>query len=72
MNRKKGSLGDGDMLRRKEFMDEIMELQVMDTHSHLIGCAQDIWEIADYFGFLESLKPEGIRKMHRSFLIGKE
>ncbi|MGF7048232.1 glucuronate isomerase [Paenibacillus sp. DS2015] len=42
--------------------DEIMGLEVIDTHTHLIGdklCAVDFWEIADYFWFNRELQTAG-------------
>lgn len=45
-----------------EVADEIYGLEVLDTHTHLIGdclCAQNFWEIADYFWLARELQAGG-------------
>nr|WP_202886896.1 glucuronate isomerase [Cohnella zeiphila] len=43
-------------------LHEILELEVVDTHTHLVGdrlCAKDFWEIAHYFWFYRELQAGG-------------
>ncbi|GBG08929.1 hypothetical protein PAT3040_03544 [Paenibacillus agaridevorans] len=50
------------MAKRHNLMDEVMELEVFDTHTHLIGeqlSARDFWEIADYFWLSRELQAGG-------------
>ena len=49
-------------MRREELRNEILSLDVYDTHTHLIGdalAARDFWEIAHYFWFAEELWAAG-------------
>jgi hypothetical protein len=45
-----------------EFFDKVMGLEVLDTHTHLIGgklAARDFWEIGEYFWLKEELIAAG-------------
>lgn len=50
------------MFDRNEFLEEIMGLETIDTHTHLIGDqlgAQDFWKIANYFWLFRELQTAG-------------
>ncbi|WP_028548187.1 hypothetical protein [Paenibacillus sp. UNC451MF] len=50
------------MLNQKEFIEEIMGFDVLDTHTHLVGqqlSAQDFWEIAHYFWLNREMQAAG-------------
>ncbi|NQX59427.1 glucuronate isomerase [Paenibacillus qinlingensis] len=47
---------------KEEFEAQIMQLPVVDTHTHLVGdrlCASDFWEIAHYFWLFRELQAAG-------------
>ncbi|MFK7693908.1 glucuronate isomerase [Paenibacillus sp. HJGM_3] len=47
---------------RQAFLDEIMQLPVLDTHTHLVGdrlAARDFWEIAHYFWLNREMQTGG-------------
>ncbi|MFC5448880.1 glucuronate isomerase [Paenibacillus aestuarii] len=47
---------------RDSFLEQIMQLPVLDTHTHLVGerlCARNFWEIADYFWLNRELQTGG-------------
>ncbi|WP_261807944.1 hypothetical protein [Paenibacillus sp. N3.4] len=47
---------------KEEFTARIMQLPVLDTHTHLVGdrlCASDFWEIAHYFWLFRELQAGG-------------
>jgi len=49
-------------LERESFLEQIMQLPVLDTHTHLVGerlCARNFWEIADYFWLNRELQTGG-------------
>ncbi|UUZ89914.1 hypothetical protein LJK87_28255 [Paenibacillus sp. P25] len=53
------------METKLSFMEEIDRLQVLDTHTHLVGdrlCARDFWEIAHYFWFNQEMQAAGYPK----------
>jgi hypothetical protein len=50
------------MSNQADFMEEIRQLPVLDTHTHLIGdrlAARDFWEIAHYFWLFRELQAGG-------------
>jgi hypothetical protein len=50
------------MSNQADFMEEIGQLPVLDTHTHLIGdrlAARDFWEIAHYFWLFRELQAGG-------------
>lgn len=50
------------MLNREKFMEQIMELDVLDTHTHLIGdrlAARSFWDIAHYFWLNREMQAAG-------------
>ena len=49
-------------MKHTSLLDEIMGMDVIDTHTHLVGdhlCAADFWEIADYFWLNRELQTAG-------------
>jgi hypothetical protein len=47
---------------KEDFEAQIMQLPVVDTHTHLVGdrlCASDFWEIAHYFWLFRELQAAG-------------
>ncbi|MCS7464877.1 glucuronate isomerase [Paenibacillus doosanensis] len=50
------------MLNQEAWMEEIMGLDVLDTHTHLVGdrlAARDFWEIAHYFWLNREMQAGG-------------
>lgn len=49
-------------MKHASLLDDIMALDVIDTHTHLVGdhlCAEDFWKIADYFWLNRELQTAG-------------
>ncbi|GIO32549.1 MULTISPECIES: glucuronate isomerase [Paenibacillus] len=49
-------------MKEASLLDDIMAMGVIDTHTHLVGdrlCAEDFWEIADYFWLNRELQTAG-------------
>ncbi|MNI09883.1 hypothetical protein D3C73_629710 [compost metagenome] len=49
-------------MSKEQFTERIMQLPVLDTHTHLVGDslrAQDFWEIAHYFWLFRELQAAG-------------
>lgn len=49
-------------LTKETFTEQIMQMPVLDTHTHLIGdrlCAADFWEIAHYFWLFREMQAAG-------------
>lgn len=49
-------------MNREEFREEILALDVFDTHAHLVGsslCSEDFWKLVHYFWFLRELNAAG-------------
>lgn len=49
-------------MKEASLLDDIMAMDVIDTHTHLAGdhlCAEDFWEIADYFWLNRELQSAG-------------
>lgn len=52
-------------MNKEDFISEIMQIDVVDTHSHLIGdrlAAKDFWQIGEYFWLLLELQAGGYPK----------
>ncbi|OXM86553.1 hypothetical protein [Paenibacillus rigui] len=50
------------MLNREKFIERIMELDVLDTHTHLVGdrlAARSFWDIAHYFWLNREMQAAG-------------
>ncbi|MGN7359705.1 glucuronate isomerase [Paenibacillus sp. SAF-054] len=49
-------------MKQASLLDDIMTMDVIDTHTHLVGdrlCAENFWKIADYFWLNRELQTAG-------------
>ncbi len=49
-------------MKQASLLDDIMAMDVIDTHTHLVGdhlCAENFWKIADYFWLNRELQTAG-------------